>query len=340
MRALVFVGAGEMALHERPDPQPGPGDVVVAVRAAGICGSDVHGYLGITGRRAPGLVMGHEAAGDVVAVGNLVASVRVGDRVALRSVLPCGVCDRCRHGQPNICSNRRGLGMQFDGAYADLVVVPEAMLLPLPDPLSYADGALIEPLAVAMHAVNRTPFELMDVVVVIGAGAIGLLTLLAARQRGAGSVIVTDRNDHRLAVAKSLGADLTVNVDRADPVAIVRDATGGRGADAVFEAVGISPTVAQSLATARPGGQVTWIGNSLPTVELSMQEMVTRELTLRGVYAFNDEFEQAASAIATGRIDVRRLVERTAPLGEAVELFRQLGAAELDAVKVILMPNA
>jgi L-iditol 2-dehydrogenase len=328
-----------MALQERPDPRPGAGEVVVAVRAAGICGSDVHGYLGATGRRRPGVVMGHEAAGDVIEAGAGVTSIRAGDRVALRSILPCGACDRCRRGQPNICTNRRGLGMQFDGAYADRILVPEALALPLPDTLSYVDGAMIEPLAVAMHAVNRTPFDLMDFVVVIGAGAIGLLTMLAARLRGAGSIVVTDRNEHRLAVAQTLGADLTINVDAADPVAVVRNATGGRGADAVFEAVGISPTVAQSLATARSGGQVTWIGNSLPSVELGMQDVVTRELTLRGAYAFNEEFELAADAIAAGWVDVRRLVERTAPLDQGPELFRQLGSAELDAVKVALTPN-
>ncbi len=329
-----------MALQERPDPRPGEGDVVVAVRAAGICGSDVHGYLGLTGRRQPGVVMGHEAAGEVLEVGAGVTSVQAGDRVALRSILPCGACDRCRQGEPNICPNRRGLGMQFDGAYADRIVLPAQMLLTLPDTLSYPDGALIEPLAVAMHAVNRTPFDLMDTVVVIGAGAIGLLTLVAARLRGAGSIVVTDRNEHRLAVARTLGADVTVNVDVDDPVTVVRDATGRRGADAVFEAVGIGPTVAQSLATARSGGQVTWIGNSLPTVELSMQELVTRELTLRGAYTFNEEFEQAADALASGRIDIRRLVEHTAPLDHGPEIFRQLGTAELDAVKVILVPNA
>jgi L-iditol 2-dehydrogenase len=340
MRSLVFVGPGQMDVQDRPDPRPGPGEVVVAVRAAGICGSDVHGYLGVTGRRRPGVVMGHEAAGDVIEVGAGVTRVRPGDRVALRSILPCGACERCRGGESNICPNRQGLGMQFDGAYADRIVLPETMLLALPDGLSHTDGALIEPLAVAMHAVNRTPFDLMDVVVVIGAGAIGLLTLLAARLRGAGTVIVTDRNEHRLALARTFGADVAVNVDDADPVAIVRGATGGRGADAVFEAVGIGATVAQSLAVARSGGQVTWIGNLLPMVEPSMQELVTRELTLRGAYTFNEEFEQAADAIASGRIEVGGLVEHTAPLDQGPELFRQLGATELDAVKVILVPNA
>jgi L-iditol 2-dehydrogenase len=339
MKALVFVGPGVMALQDRPEPQPGPGEVVVAVRAAGICGSDVHGYLGTTGRRRPGMVMGHEAAGDVIATGTGVSSVRPGDRVALRSILSCGRCDRCRHGQPNVCTNRIGLGMQFEGAYADQVLVPEALTHALPDNLSYAEGAMIEPLAVALHAVNITPLRLMDTVVVIGAGAIGLLTLLAVRRRGASSIFVSDRSSHRLAVAEALGADHAVNVDHADLVAIVHAATEGRGADTVFEAVGISATVAQSLAVARSGGNVTWIGNSQPVVELPMHDLVTRELTLRGAYTFDDEFAQAADAIASGWIDVRPLIQHTARLEQGPDVFRELGAGTMDAVKVMLMPD-
>ena len=339
MRALVFTGPGEMPLRERDDPRPGAGQVVVAVRAAGICGSDVHGYLGATGRRRPGVVMGHEAAGDVVAIGPAVTSVRMGDRVALRSILACGRCERCRRGQSNVCTDRQGMGMHFDGAYAERILVPESLLLPLPDTLSYEDGALIEPLAVAMHAVNRTPFELMDFVVVIGAGAIGLLTLLAARLRGAGSVVVTDLSSHRLEVARALGADLTIDVGSTDPVAAIAAATEGRGADAVFEAVGVSATVAQSLAVARAGGQVTWVGNSAPVVEMPMQALVTGELTVRGAYGFVQEFEQAADALAAGWIDARRLVECVAPLEDGPELFRRLGDSSLAAVKVILVPN-
>jgi L-iditol 2-dehydrogenase len=340
MRALVFTGPGEMPLQERPDPSPGAGEVVVAVRASGICGSDVHGYLGATGRRRPDVVMGHEAAGDVVAIGLGVTAVSNGDRVALRSILPCGRCDRCRDGQPNVCPDRRGMGMHFDGAYAERILVPESLLMALPDALSYEDGALIEPLAVAMHGVNRTPFAATDVVVVIGAGAIGLLTLLAVRLRGAGSIVVTDVNAHRLEVARALGANLTIDVATADPVAAIRDATQGRGADAVFEAVGVGPTVAQSLAVTRPGGQVTWIGNSAPTVEVPMQTLVTGELTVRGAYGFVEEFEQAAEALAAGSIDVHSLVECVAPLEDGPELFRRLGDGSLSAVKVVLTPNS
>jgi L-iditol 2-dehydrogenase len=329
-----------MPLEERPDPVAGSGEVVVAVRASGICGSDVHGFVGATGRRRIGVVMGHEATGQVIDIGPDVARARVGDRVVLRSILPCGVCDRCRHGQPNICLDRRGLGMHLEGANAERIVVPEALLVPLPDSVGYEEGSLVEPLAVAMHAVSITPFGRRDDVVIVGAGPIGLLTLLAARRRGARTIIVTDRDAHRLDVARRLGADVAINVAEIDAVAAVMDATNGRGADAVLEAVGIGPTVAQSLAVARPGGQVTWVGNSAPEVPLPMQALVTRELTVRGAYGYVDEFVGAVEALAEGQIDASSIIERVAPLAEGEALFKELAASSLAAVKVVLTPAA
>jgi L-iditol 2-dehydrogenase len=339
VRALVFVEPGEMAMQDRPDRSPDRGDVLVAVRASGICGSDVHGYLGLTGRRQPGTVMGHEVAGEILEVGKGVAGFAPGDRVVLRSILSCGTCDPCRRGQPNVCDNRQGLGMQFDGGYAERMVVPAALAVRLPPSVPYDVAALVEPLAVALHAVAITPIEPSDRVVIVGAGAIGLLTLLAVRQRGVAWVAITDRSTHRLAIAQALGADLTVDVAAIDAVEAIRTATGGQGADVVFEAVGISATVAQSVAVARSGGQVTWIGNSAPIVELAMQAMVTRELVLRGAYTFVDEFETAIDLLATGRLDVRPLIELTAPLEDAPGLFQRLGNASLDAVKVVLVPG-
>jgi L-iditol 2-dehydrogenase len=342
MKALVFEGPLEMPLRERPDPEPGAGEVVVAVRAAGICGSDVHGYIGATGRRTPGVVMGHEASGVVALVGEGVSSVKSGDRVALRSVLSCGTCEPCRAGRPNICEKRRGLGMHLDGAYADCVKVPEALLAPLSPALSFEQGAMIEPLAVAMHAVNITPIELMDRVVIVGAGTIGLLTLLAVRLRGAGRTVISDRSRHRLDMARAIGADVAIDVDASEPVAAVREALDGRAADVVFEAVGSSPTVQQSVSVVRPGGQVTWIGNSEPRVELGMQDLVTKELTLRGAYAYgtDGEFDRAAEALAAGAIDVRPLVELVAPLHEGSGLFREMAEGRLAVVKVVLAPGS
>ncbi|HEV8488685.1 MAG TPA: galactitol-1-phosphate 5-dehydrogenase [Candidatus Limnocylindrales bacterium] len=342
MKALVFEGPWEMPLRERADPQPSSGEVVVSVRAAGICGSDVHGYIGSTGRRRPGVVMGHEASGIVAVVGEGVASVRPGDRVALRSVLSCGTCDSCLAGRPNICARRRGLGMHLDGAYAECVTVPEALVAPLPDALSFEQGAMIEPLAVAMHAVNITPVELMDRVAIVGAGTIGLLTLLAVGLRGAGRTVITDRSTHRLEMARALGADAAIDVDAGDPVVAVREALGGRGADAVFEAVGSSPTVQQSLSVVRAGGHVTWIGNLEPRVELGMQDLVTKEVTLRGAYAYgtDGEFDRAAEALAAGRVDVRPLIEKVAGLAEGTSLFREIADGRLAAVKIILAPGS
>jgi L-iditol 2-dehydrogenase len=338
-RALVFEGPWQMPLHERPSRPPERSEVLVAVRAAGICGSDVHGYVGATGRRRVGVVMGHEAAGEVRAVGNDVASVKPGDRVALRSILPCGECPSCGRGQGNVCENRRGLGMHLDGAYADEVVLPESMVMPLPDSLSFEQGAMIEPLGVALHAVNLTPFGPDDDVAIVGAGAIGLLALLVVRDRGAARIVATDRSTHRLALAQRLGADVAIDAGKGDPSAAIRAATDGRGADAVIEAVGIGPTVQQSIAGARLGGHVTWVGNSAPTVEIGMQDVVTRELTIRGAYGSTFEFDDAAELIASGRIDVAPLIEHVAPLEDGPSLFRALGEGRLDAAKVILQPG-
>jgi L-iditol 2-dehydrogenase len=338
-RVLVFEGPWQMPLHERPSRDPGPGEVAVTVRAAGICGSDVHGYVGATGRRRPGVVMGHEASGEIRAVGDGVSSVVPGDPVALRSILPCGECASCGRGRGNVCENRRGLGMHLDGAYADEVIVPEALVLPLPAAVSFEQAAMIEPLGVSMHAVNVTPFGPDDDVAIIGAGAIGLLALLAVRDRGAARIVVTDRSRHRLALAQQLGADVAIDVSKGDPSAAIRAATDARGADAVIEAVGIAATVQQSLSGARIGGNVTWVGNSAPTVEIGMQDVVTRELTIRGAYGSTTEFDEAAELIAQGRIDVRPLIEQVAPLEDGPSLFRALGEGRLDAAKVILQPG-
>jgi L-iditol 2-dehydrogenase len=337
MRALVYEGPWQLVLREVPEPVPGPGEVRVSVRACGVCGSDVHGYTGSTGRRTPPLIMGHEVAGVVDAVGAGVSGFGPGDRVVLRSIDSCGECEYCAAGKVSICSRRRSLGVVIPGAYAEALVVPARMAVPLPQDMSFEDGAMVEPLAVSMHAVSLSPRP-MGSVAIVGAGTIGLLALLAARLAGAGPAVVTDRVPRRLDLARRLGADVVVNVDEADPVAAVRDACGGRLADVVFEAVGLDATSRQSVALARPGGNLIWIGNSDPMVSLNMQDVVTRELTLRGAYGANEEFEQAVEAIRTGRLPAGRLIDRVAPLEEGPALFEALAKAKLDATKIVLSP--
>lgn len=338
MKALVYDGAWQMPLRQIDPPSPTPDDVIVAVQAVGICGSDVHGFTGSTGRRTPGIVMGHEFSGIVAQTGTGVTSHNVGDRVIVQPLATCGTCDMCRMGRPNVCYNRTLIGMHNHGAYAECVRVPKDQLYRLPDSVSWEQGAMVEPLSVAMHAVNLTPLSLMDTVVIVGAGTIGLLALLAVRLKGAGQIIVTDLSAHRLALAKQLGADIVVNIAERDPVAIVNDATGGAGAHAVIEAVGISATVQQALAVTRIGGNITWIGNSAPEVTLNMQQVVTREITIRGTYGFNQEFGLAIDALDHGHIDVAPLIERIAPLEEGSQLIHDLASGTLDVAKVILTP--
>ncbi|MCX7671549.1 MAG: zinc-binding dehydrogenase, partial [Anaerolineae bacterium] len=294
---------------------------------------------GSTGRRIPPMVMGHEFSGVISAVGPGVTGRKVGERVVVQPIITCGTCVNCLAGLPNICTNRRGLGMMHtNGSNAEYVAVPQQLLYELPAGVSWEQGALVEPLSVAMHAVNMSPIRLMDTVVILGAGTIGLLTLLACRLKGAGTVIVSDLSPHRLEMARRLGADAAVNPTQEDLPALVRRYAGEAGAPVVIEAVGITATARQSLELVRPGGHVTWIGNAAPTIEIGMQQIVTREITVRGVYAFNVEVGRAIEALATGRVDVSPIIEQIAPLEAGPQIFHDLARGTLDAIKVVLKP--
>lgn len=334
----MFEAPWEMSLREVDPPRPAPGEVLVRVRAAGVCGSDVHGFTGSTGRRRPGVIMGHEFCGTVEALGEGVAARAVGERVVVQPIISCGACPQCRAGRPNLCLHRRGIGWSVHGGYAEFVSVPQRNALPLPGEVGWHAGALVEPLAVALHAANLTPLEVGDTMAVLGAGPVGLLTVMALRLRGAGRVIVSDLSPHRLELARRLGADELIHAGEVDPVDTVRGLTGGLGADAVLEVVGVTATVRQSVQMVRSAGNVTWVGNSAPSVELPMQEVVTREITLRGAYAFVGEFGRAVELLRSGRVDVTPLIERVAPLEEGPDLIHSLARGTLDAVKVVLEP--
>lgn len=338
MKALVYQGPWTMTLENVPEPTVGDDDLLIEVASVGICGSDVHGFIGKTGRRKPPMIMGHELSGRVLQVGSAVQRFLAGAEVVVSPIQACGQCVNCRVGLTNICTSRSVLGVNIPGAYADRLVVKESMAYAKPAGLSWRHAAMVEPLSVGLHAVEITPIRLMETVVIVGVGTIGLLTLLAAKLKGAGLVIVTDKSQHRLEMARRLGADLAIDVDQQEPVEAVRAATGGLGADVTFEAVGFGPTVQQALAVTRTGGNVTWIGNSAQMIELNMQEIVTRELTVRGTYGFNTEFPRAIQALASGRLDVDPLIERIAPLEEGPQIIHDLAAGASELIKVILEP--
>jgi L-iditol 2-dehydrogenase len=342
MKSLVLTEYKKLEIKDMPVPEPGPGDVRVKVDSCGICGSDVHGYDGSSGRRIPPLIMGHEAAGVVESVGAGVESIGPGDRVTFDSMISCGTCRFCRAGEINLCDNRRVVGVspgdwKQHGAFAEYVVVPQQIVFRLPDGLSFAHAAMVEPLSVAVHAVSRAPIRLGDRAVVVGCGMIGLLTIQAAKAAGCGVVFAVDLDETRLERAARLGADVTVNA-KENVAAAVGAATDGRGADVAFEAVGAARPIATAIESLRKGGALVLIGNVTPKVDVDLQALVTRELTLYGSCASSGEYPLCLDLLARGVVRVDELVTAVAPLEDGPAWFERLYAREPGLMKVILQP--
>lgn len=343
MKALVLTQYNQLEYQDVADPGIGARDVLIEVKACGICGSDVHGMDGSSGRRLPPIIMGHEASGVVAQTGAEVAKWQVGDRVTFDSMISCGQCYFCRRGQINLCDHRRVLGVscrefRCEGAFAQYVAVPENIVYRLPDALSFEQAALVEPLSVAVHAVQRVPVHLNDTAVVVGAGMIGLLIVQAVRAAGCGRIIAVDVQPARLETACRLGADEGLSSRETDVVAEILEQTGGRGADVVFEAVGFPATMEVAIASVCKGGAVGLVGNLTPKVELLLQAVVTRELTLFGSCASSGEYPACLEMIARGTIDVDAVTSAVAPLAEGAAWFRRLYDGKDGLMKVILRP--
>jgi L-iditol 2-dehydrogenase len=344
MKALVLEEYKKLTLaNDYPEPELAPNEILVQVRSCGICGSDVHGYDGSSGRRIPPVIMGHEASGLVAKVGSAVKRFAEGDRVTFDSMISCGLCYFCRRGRPNLCDDRRVLGVSCGeyrrhGAFAEFVNVPEHIVYPIPEGLSFDHAAMVEPVSVAVHAVDLTPVQLGDTALVVGAGMIGLLTLQALRTAGCGRIIIADLADDRLELAKQLGADDVVNSGATDVPTFVKNVTGGRGADVALEAVGATPTVKMCVDSVRKGGAVTLIGNITPTVELGLQSVVTREISVLGSCASANDYPACLELMARGAIRVAPMISATGPLESGPDFFARLYNREPNLTKVILNP--
>jgi L-iditol 2-dehydrogenase len=343
MRALLLKEYKVLEITDMPEPAIGPDDVLVRVKACGICGSDVHGYDGSTGRRIPPVVMGHEASGVVAQIGKGVRRVRVGDRVTFDSTVYCGRCYFCRRGEVNLCDDRQVLGVsegqyRRDGAFAEFVAVPEHILYALPDAITFEQAAMIEAVSVAVHAVELTPVRLGDTGVVVGAGMIGLLVIQALRLAGCSRIVAVDLDEARLKLAAEYGADLCLNSSGCDVAAEVRTYTSGRGADVGLEAVGTTETVQSALASLRKGGALTLIGNYSPKIELPLQWVVTRQIRVMGSCASAGEYPACIDLIARKAIRVDGLISAIAPLDEGPVWFDRLYNREQNLMKVILQP--
>jgi L-iditol 2-dehydrogenase len=345
MKALVLSEYRRLGVEEVAAPACGPGDVLIQVAACGICGSDVHGYDGSSGRRIPPIVMGHEAAGTVVGVGAEVTAVAVGDRVTFDSTIYCARCEFCLRGEVNLCEDRQVVGVSCGeyrraGAFAEYIAVPEYVVYRLPDGLSFADAAMLEAVAVALHAVKLAEVHGGETALVIGAGMIGLLVMQAARVAGCEQVWVADVDATRLKMAAELGADETLNGAEQDVRGEVARLTGGRGVDVVFEAVGRQETVADAIECVRKGGTVTLVGNIAAQVAIPLQRVVTRQIRLQGSCASAGEYPEAMDLVASGRIKVAPMISAVAPLRDGPEWFERLYAREPGLMKVVLDPRA
>jgi L-iditol 2-dehydrogenase len=343
MKALVLAQYNQFELREVAKPQAGPGEVLVRVQACGICGSDVHGMDGSTGRRIPPIIMGHEAAGVIEALGSGVTGWQHGNRVTFDSTVYCGQCRYCMQGLVNLCDNRRVLGVscpeyRMDGAFADYVVVPQHILYALPESVPASHAAMIEPLSVAFHAVHQTPIRLNDTAVVLGAGMIGLLTIQALRLAGCGKIIAIDVVPERLAMAREYGADLGLNSAEMDAPAAVLAETDGMGADVALDAVGISAATNTAIDCLRKNGHLTLIGNLAAVVDFPLQKVVTRQITARGTYASAGEYPACIAMLSRGAVRVDGLISAEAPLEQGADWFHRLYQRESGLMKVVLNP--
>lgn len=343
MKALLLARYNHLEFSEVPEPVIGDEDVLVRVRASGICGSDVQGLDGSSGRRVPPLIMGHEAAGIIARVGAGVAGWQVDDRVTFDSTIYCGNCENCRRGLFNLCDRRRVFGVSCTeyrqaGAFAEYVAVPQRVLYRLPEAVSFVQGATVEPLSIAVHAVARADITPETAAVVVGSGVIGLLVIQVLRAQGCSRIIAVDIDPYRLEKAREMGAQAVLRSDCDDVVAEVQQLTMGQGADVSFEAVGVTVTVGLATEVLRKGGMVVLIGNVAPIVDMGLQTVVTRQLTLAGSAASCGEYPACLDMIATGTVDVDSIVSEVRPLSEGGKWFARLQSGQEPLLKVILEP--
>lgn len=338
MRALVYADWGVVELRDVPRPVAGPAEVVVRVAACGICGSELESFRNRSPRRTPPLVLGHEFCGTVESVGPGVTRFAPGDRVVANSMASCGCCSPCRRGDVNLCERRRVFGMQMPGALAELVAVPGEILYPQPPGLSATQGAVVEPLANAVHVVRLVPEMDRPTVAIMGAGPIGLFALQAARAMRGARTLVTDVNPGRLRWATALGADAVVDPAAADAREACRALSGADGADICIDAVGSRDTRALSVNALRPGGYAVWIGLHENGMAFDGYDVILAERRVLGSYcATADDFQQAMALLEGGRVKIEGWVE-TRPLAQAAELFRDLAASRTAIVKAVVLP--
>lgn len=323
MKRIVLTDRETLRLEEAPVPVPGDEDVVIRVERAGICGSDAHFYRAeYKGTKFP-LVLGHEFAGTVHSAGRKAAGFQPGDRVTAEPGIGCGCCDFCKSGAYNLCRSQDFIGGRpgFPGGFAEYVSVPARMVIPLPQEMDFTTGCLVEPVAVAMHCLGRGKIQKGDTVLILGAGAIGLLIAQAVRWGGAEKIIMSDVAPERLALAEKFGANQVIDSGKEDLIRTIQERYGEGGVDVVYDAASVGPTFSQAVHVVKSGGRVINVGEAAKPVELE-RDLLGREIELTGSRQYTrEDFTKALEVISTGEFPLDQVPIRYYPLSQYTEAF-------------------
>jgi len=315
----------------------GARDVLIQVKAAAICGSDLHIFKGMHPSAALPVSIGHEASGQIIAVGEEVQKYKVGDRVTIEPIIACGKCDFCMRGEYHLCVNVSFQYRKGQGAFAPYFIASEDRVFKLPDHLSYEEGALVEPLAVALHAVKKSGIRLGQTCAVFGAGAIGLLVAMLSHRTTASDVFVADINPFRLERALELGATGVINSLVSNPVETIMERTGQMGVDRSFEAVGLEATLIQSLTALKKGGTATLLGIfEKPDAVLPVNLFVQREINLAGSQGYCWDFQDGLALLENNVVDLKKLITHRLNFDELQQGFETLLNPQSNAIKVVI----
>lgn len=346
MKVVAYKGAKRLEVEEQPEPTPSEGEVVVQVAYCGICGSDLHEYLVPEGVPAPRLaamwtpIMGHELTGVISAVGKGVSDRREGDPVVVHPGDPCGECYFCRQELFNLCIKpHHGVGYTRPGGYAQYLAASARQTVPLPNKSALKYAALSEPFGVAMHGVNRGGLQRGETVLIAGSGPIGLLTLLSARHKGAGTIIVSELAEGRRVLAKQLGADVVVDPKNESLSEAVKARTDGLGADIAIECVGTPQPMADCVENVRKGGRIVVAGAFDRPYNLDLLQLMIKEQTIIGTFGSAMELYECAELISSGKVDVSPIVSAVIGLDDVPKAFADLAADRGSNGKILVQPN-
>ena len=338
MKALVYHGPEDLRYEDVATPEPGDGQVRLKIGATGICGSDVHGYAGLTGRRLPPMIMGHEFVGTVEKLGPGVKSLKPGDRVVPFPIISCGHCEACLSGAENKCFETSLYGvLSRNGSFAEYLCINEKQATLVSNQLTDAEAAMAEPLAVALHGIRQAHKIEGKHVVVAGAGTIGLFVVALLKTFKPASIIVSDLNAYRLEIASKMGADVVVKADQLDLKEVVYAHTNQQGADVSIECVGITPTVRQAMDVLKIGGQSVWVGNSSKIIETDMQAIVTHEWQVTGSFLYTrKDFSDVIAMLENRQLDISPIISKEITLEEGPDMFHTLYKNPGNLIKVVV----